>query len=61
MLTLNKMFVILIRGKQKQAIKGKCSLKTGEKYGKNKTKIFIYHGCSGGGRHRSTHSSTYLL
>lgn len=61
MLTLNKMFVILIRGKQKQAIKGKCSLETGEKYGKNETKIFIYNGCSGGGRHRSTHSSTYLL
>ena len=46
MLTLNKMFVILIRGKQKQAIKGKCSLKTGEKYGKNETKIFIYNAVS---------------
>ena len=40
MLTLNKMFVILIHGRKKQAIKGKSSLETGEKYGKNKTKIF---------------------
>ena len=37
MLTLNKMFVILIHGRKKQAIKGKSSLETGEKYGKNKT------------------------